>query len=129
MFLEPRLAEGFEYLRKQSMQLASKMRFLSAQLDALLTDELWLRCAGHANAMASLLAERVGDLPAVTITRPVEANAVFAVLAPEATSALRERYDFYIWDEATGEVRWMCSWDTTAEDVEEFSRAVADAVA
>jgi threonine aldolase len=127
VFLEPELAGGFEFLRKQSMQLASKLRFLSAQLDALLTDELWLRNAGHANAMATRLAERVRDLAGVTITRPVQANAVFAILAPDAVSALQERYDFYIWDEATSEVRWMCSWDTTEEDVEGFARAVADA--
>ncbi len=127
VFLEPSLGEGFEYLRKQSMQLASKMRFLSAQLDALLTGELWLRCAGHANEMASLLAGRVRELPGVRITRPVQANAVFAVLAPDVFRRLRERYDFYVWDEGTSEVRWMCSWDTTAEDVEEFAAAVAEA--
>jgi threonine aldolase len=128
VFLEPQLADGFEYLRKQSMQLASKMRFLSAQLDALLSDQLWLRCATQANRMASLLAERVRDLRGVQITRPVQANAVFAILAPEAIAALRERYDFYMWDEASGEVRWMCSWDTTVEDVETFADAVRAAV-
>jgi threonine aldolase len=126
VFLEPGLADGFEFLRKQSMQLASKMRFLSAQLEALLTDDLWLRNAGHANAMATLLAEQVREQPGVTITRPVEANAVFAILAPDAVRALRERYDFYVWDEARSEVRWMCSWDTTEEDVEGFARAVAE---
>ena len=129
VFLEPRLADGFEYLRKQSMQLASKMRFLSAQLDALLSEELWLRLAGNANAMARLLAERVCELPGVRITRPVEANAVFAVIPQQAIVTLLERYDFYVWDESASEVRWMCSWDTTAEDVEQFSAAVAEAVA
>jgi threonine aldolase len=127
VFLAPELGEGFEYLRKQSMQLASKMRFLSAQLDALLRDELWLRNARSANAMASLLAERVRSLPGVTVTRPVETNAVFAILDRDAVSALRERYDFYVWDEATSEVRWMSSWDTTEEDVEGFAAAVAEA--
>jgi threonine aldolase len=127
VFLEPGLAEGFEFLRKQSLQLASKMRFLAAQLDALLTDELWLRCAAHANAMASLLAERVQRLPGVALTRPVEANAVFAILAPEAVSSLLARHDFYVWDQATSEVRWMCSWDTTEEDVEGFAAAIAEA--
>jgi threonine aldolase len=126
VFLDPGLADGFEYLRKQSMQLASKMRFLSAQLDALLSDELWLRCATHANEMASLLAERVRSLAGVTLTRPVQANAVFAALAPEAIAPLRECYDFYVWDEPAGEVRWMCSWDTTPEDVEGFAAAVAE---
>jgi threonine aldolase len=126
VFLDPGLADGFEYLRKQSMQLASKMRFLSAQLDALLRDELWLRCATHANEMASLLAEQVRNLAGVTVTRPVQANAVFAALAPEAIATLLGRYDFYVWDEPAGEVRWMCSWDTTREDVEGFAAAVAE---
>ena len=128
VLLDPRLAEGFEYLRKQTLQLASKMRFLSAQLDALLSNDLWLRCAENANAMAALLAERVRGLAGVTITRPVQANAVFATLPEEAIVALLERYDFYVWDEAASEVRWMCSWDTTEDDVEGFATAVAEAV-
>jgi threonine aldolase len=129
VFLNAQLAEGFEYLRKQSLQLASKMRFLAAQLDALLTDELWLRNASHANAMAALLADRVGGLPGVTITRPVQTNAVFAQIPREAIIQLQQQYDFYVWDERTNEVRWMCSWDNTEEDVEEFAEAVRAAVA
>ena len=125
VFLAPGLADGFEYLRKQSLQLASKMRYLTAQLAALLTDELWLRNASHANAMAALLAERVRELPGLTITHPVQTNAVFARLAADAIAELQRQYDFYVWDEAAAEVRWMCSWDTTEEDVEEFSEAVA----
>lgn len=128
VLLRPELAEGFEYLRKQSMQLASKMRFLSAQLDALLTDELWLRSASQANAMASRLAERVRELPGVTITRPVETNAVFAIVPLGATTELQRDYDFYTWDERTGEVRWMCSWDTTEEDVDGFADALERAL-
>lgn len=129
VFLKAGLADGFEYLRKQSLQLASKMRFLAAQLDALLTDELWLRCASHANAMAALLAERVGGLPGVTITRPVQTNAVFARIPSEAIIPLQQQYDFYVWDERASEVRWMCSWDSTEQDVEEFAAAVRAAVA
>jgi threonine aldolase len=129
VFLAPGLGDGFEYLRKQSLQLASKMRFLTAQLDALLTDELWRRNAEQANAMAALLVQRVSGLPGVTVTRPVQANAVFARLATaEATAALQREYDFYVWDEHGNEVRWMCSWDTTVEDVEEFAAAVGQAV-
>ncbi len=129
VFLQPELDEGFTYLRKQSLQLASKMRFLAAQLDALLTDQLWLRCATQANSMAALLAERIDGLPGVTITRPVQANAVFAQLpSPEAIASLQREYDFYVWDERANEVRWMCSWDTTGEDVEQFAAAVAAAV-
>jgi threonine aldolase len=129
VFLNAQLADGFEYLRKQSLQLASKMRFLAAQLDALLTDELWRRCASHANAMAALLAERVGGLPGVTITRPVQTNAVFAQIPSEAIVPLQQQYDFYVWDEGASEVRWMCSWDNTQRDVEDFAEAVRAAVA
>ncbi len=124
VFLTPGLGDGFEYLRKQSLQLASKMRFLSAQLDALLTDELWLRSARQANTMAARLAERIRSLPGVTITRPVQANAVFARLPHQTIAELQRHYDFYVWDEHTDEVRWMCSWDSTEEDVDEFAAAL-----
>jgi threonine aldolase len=129
VILDPVLAEGFLYLRKQSMQLASKMRFLAAQFDALLTDGLWRESAGHANAMAARLAAAVGNLPGLEITRPVEANAVFATLPAAATRILLARFAFYMWDEHAGEVRWMCSWDTTDDDVDTFAAAVADALA
>jgi threonine aldolase len=129
VLLEPRLAEGFEYVRKQSMQLASKMRFLAAQFEALLAEDRWLVLARHANAMAARLARAVHDLPGVAITRPVEANAVFATLPASAAAALQERFPFYVWDEPAGEVRWMCAWDTTEEDVDAFVEAVRAAVA
>lgn len=128
VFLSSELADGFLYLRKQSLQLASKMRFLAAQLDALLSDELWLRLAAHANAMAARLAAAVGDAPGVRITRPVQANAVFATLPPGAAERLQAHFPFYVWDERSGEVRWMCAWDTTAEDVDAFAAAVAEVV-
>jgi threonine aldolase len=128
VFFAPGLSDGFEYLRKQSLQLASKMRFLAAQLDALLEDELWLRCATQANAMAALLADRVKSLGDVRITRPVQTNAVFAVIPGGAISSLQRDYDFYVWDEQLSEVRWMCSWDTIEQDVEEFAAAVAGVV-
>ncbi len=124
VFLRPELAESFLYLRKQSMQLASKMRFFAAQFEALLGDQLWLSCARHANAMAARLAQAVGGIGGVEITRPVEANAVFAILPRTATASLQERFPFYIWDEATGEVRWMCAWDTTEADVDAFADAL-----
>ena len=129
LFLRSGLGEEVAFLRKQSMQLASKMRFIAAQFEALLSDELWLRTAAHANAMAGRLAEAVGSIEGVTITQRVEANAVFAVLPAGATASLQERWHFYVWDENTGEVRWMCSWDTTPEDVDEFAADVAAAVA
>jgi threonine aldolase len=128
VLLAPELGEGFEYLRKQSMQLASKMRFLAAQFEALLSGELWRRCAAHANAMASRLADALRGVPGLTITHPVQTNAVFATIPAAARHALHERFAFYDWDERTGEVRWMCSWDTTDEDVDAFADAVRDAL-
>jgi threonine aldolase len=124
--LDPDAATGLTYLRKTSMQLASKMRFFSAQLVALYEDDLWLRSAAHANAMARRLADGVRDVPGVTITRPVQANAVFAVLPAEVAERLTKRFRFYTWDAQTGEVRWMCSFDTSEEDVDAFARAVAE---
>ena len=127
VFLSPELAEGFEYLRKQSLQLASKMRFLSAQLDALLTDDLWLRNARHANAMASRLARGLQTIDGVTVTKPVQSNAVFAQLDGGAIASLQKQFDFYIWDEPRDEVRWMCSWDTAEDDVDGFLAAIEEA--
>jgi len=129
VFLKPELADGFQYLRKQSLQLASKMRFLAAQFEALLTDELWRALASHANAMAARLAAAVGELSGVTVTHPVQSNAVFATLRHDAIEPLREQFPFYVWDESRDEVRWMCSWDTTEEDIERFVRAAAAVLA
>jgi threonine aldolase len=128
VFVAREFAGGFEYIRKQSLQLASKMRFLAAQFEALLSDDLWLRNARRANAMAARLADAVRDLRGVEITRPVETNAVFATMPAAATVALQEQFAFYVWDERTNEVRWMCSWDTTEEDVDRFAQAITDAV-
>jgi threonine aldolase len=122
------VANEFNYIRKQTIQLASKMRFLAAQFDALITDELWLRCAAHANAMATRLAAAVDDAPGLTITRPVQTNAVFAKLPAAVIGALQRDFPFYTWDEESGEVRWMCSWDTTEEDVDGFATAVRSAL-
>jgi threonine aldolase len=129
MFLTTGLADGFDFVRKQTLQLASKMRFLAAQFDALLTDDLWLRNAGRANSMAARLAEAVRDIPQLTITRPVQTNVVFATLPAPAIATLQERFAFYVWDRANAEVRWMCSWDTTEDDVDAFAQAVREAVA
>ena len=123
--LNPDLSEAVPFLRKSAMQLASKMRFVSAQLTALLTDDLWLRNARHANDMARRLESGVRAIPGVEVMRRVDANAVFAVLPPAVTERLQRDYRFYTWDDHTGEVRWMCSWDTTAEDVDGFVAAIA----
>ena len=123
--LDPSLSRAVPFLRKSSMQLASKMRFVSAQLCALLTDDLWRRNASHANAMAQRLLDGVCDIPGVVVPRRVDANAVFAILPRDVTVRLQRDYRFYEWDERTGEVRWMCSWDTEAEDVDRFVAAIA----
>jgi threonine aldolase len=128
VFLTPELADGFQYLRKQSMQLASKMRFLAAQFEALLKDDLWLELASHANAMALRLGEAVGKLPQVEITRPVQANAVFAIVPRAAIAELQRQFPFYVWDERRDEVRWMCAWDTTEDDVAALAGALKAAV-
>lgn len=126
--LDPDAVQGLRFLRKTQMQLASKMRFVSAQLLALYEGDLWLRSAQHANAMAQRLAAGVRGLPGVEVVRPVESNAVFAILPRAAADRVREEFWFYDWDEATGEVRWMCAFDTTPEDVDAFVDAVARAV-
>ncbi|MFC4588029.1 threonine aldolase family protein [Sphaerisporangium corydalis] len=118
--LRPELADAGPYLRRQTLQLASKMRFVSVQLSTLLTDELWRRNAAHANAMARRLADGVADLPGLSITWPVEANAVFAALPAEAIEELRSRYLFHVWDAPSGVVRWMTAFDTSPEDVDTF---------
>jgi threonine aldolase len=128
VLLRDEVADGFRYRRKQAMQLASKMRYVSAQLEALLTGDLWHRSAAHANAMARRLADAVGHLAGLTLTQPVEANAVFAILPAEATERLQRDWPFYVWDDNTGEVRWMCSWDTAPEDVDAFAADVKAAL-
>lgn len=127
--LNPEFAKAVPFVRKSAMQLASKMRYISAQLVALLDDDLWRRNADHANSMARRLAEAVAVIDGVTITQAVQANAVFAVLPQQVTQALQEEFRFYTWNEATGEVRWMCSWDTTEADVARFVDAIAAAMA
>jgi threonine aldolase len=129
VFPRGEFAAALPYLRKQSMHLASKMRYVAAQFEALLEDELWRRSADHANAMAARLAAAVGTLPGVTVTQAVQANVVFAILPPGVAEALQREWGFYTWDEHTGEVRWMCSWDTRPEDVDAFAEAVAAAAA
>ncbi|MBC7463037.1 MAG: low specificity L-threonine aldolase [Actinobacteria bacterium] len=126
--LNPDLAASIPYIRKTGMQLASKMRFISAQLQALLEGDLWLRNAQQANAMAKRLENAVGDIEGVRIVRKAEANSVFAVLPSEVTARLQNEFRFYVWDQVTGEVRWMCSWDTTESDVDSFVAAIREEI-
>ncbi|HEX7806025.1 MAG TPA: low specificity L-threonine aldolase [Cellulomonas sp.] len=125
--LRPDVAPGLQYLRKIDMQLASKLRFVSAQLLALFETDLWLRSAQHANAMAARLRAGVERVDGVRVTQPTESNAVFAALDPGAADRLRESYQFYDWIE--GEVRWMCAFDTSPADVDGFVAALTAAVA
>ncbi len=121
VFFDKKLCGDFRYRRKQGMQLASKMRFIAAQFDAFLENDLWKTNAEHANRMARKLHEAVRDIPGVTVTRKVEANAVFARIPKKEISPLQEEYFFYVWDEDTSEVRWMCSFDTAEEDISGFA--------
>jgi threonine aldolase len=132
VFIAPDPARDFLFLRKQSMQLASKMRFLAAQFEALLGGDLWLRNAGHANAMARRLADAIATIDGVELAYPAEANGVFANLPAAAIERLRESLPaalpFYVWDEPAGTIRLMCSWDTTPDDVDGLAAAMRAAL-
>ena len=120
VFFDRTLSESFRYIRKQGMQLASKMRFIAAQFEALLSNDLWRENAQHANRMAELLAQELERIPQIKITQKVEANGVFAILPKGCIPILQKEYFFYVWNEETSEVRWMTSFDTTEEDVQSF---------
>ena len=124
--LNPAASTGLVYLRKLNMQLASKMRFVSAQLIALLEGDLWLRSASHANAMATRLrsALEAADLDGLSFSQSTDANAVFAVLPEGVADLLREDFRFYDWDAAKREVRWMTAFDTTEADIDAFVAAI-----
>ena len=128
VFFRPELAEDFLFVRKQGMQLASKMRYMAAQMEALLSNDLWKRNAEHANRMARLLEQEVTKIPRVKIVYPVEANGVFAQIPHQAIAKIQERYFFYVWSEEEAVVRWMCSFDTTEEDVRQFAGFVGEVV-
>jgi threonine aldolase len=129
--LNPDASEGLRFLRKMDMQLASKMRFVSAQLLALLEGDLWLRNAAHSNAMAQRLRAGIekgladGSIKGVTLTQPTQANGVFAALPDSVADRLRAAFAFYDWDAAKREVRWMCSFDTSEDDIDLFLAAIA----
>ncbi len=127
VFFRPELARDFPYIRKQGMQLCSKMRFIAAQFLALLDGELWRENAARANAMARLLAQELADAPGVRITQATQTNAVFAALAPRVIESLQQRFAFYTWDHEQGVVRFMTSFATTEAEVRTFARAVRQA--
>jgi threonine aldolase len=121
-------ATDFKFYRKQGMQLASKMRFISAQFEALLKGDLWRRNAQNSNRMAQLLRHELSKIPQIKIVYPVEANGVFAQIPRHAIAKLQKHYFFYVWDESQSVVRWMCSWDTTEDDAKQFVRVLAKVI-
>lgn len=126
VYFDAKLAKDFEYRRMQGMQLASKMRFIAAQFDALFTDDLWLRSAAHANRMAARLGQELANIPGIHLTQKVEANEVFAIFPREDVASLQEHCYFQVWDETTTEVRLVTSFDTTEDDVTSFVRSVRE---
>lgn len=133
--LNPAASDGLIFLRKLNMQLASKLRFVSAQLIALLDGDLWLRSASHANAMAQRLRSSLEELVAsgavtgLSFSQPTQSNAVFAVLPADAANRLRESFHFYDWDASKSEVRWMASFDTTEADIDAFVAGIRSELA
>jgi threonine aldolase len=124
VYLKPALGEAYPYYQKHAMQLASKMRFISAQFEALLEDDLWIENGRRANAAARALETAVGDLPFVSVAFPVQANTVFARIPLALLEPLQQESFFWPWDERAGLVRWMCAFDTEAEDVADFVRVL-----
>jgi threonine aldolase len=122
------LARDFMYVRKQGMQLHSKMRFISAQFEALLTNDLWKKNATHTNRMAQSLGRALKDIPGISITQKIEANGVFAIFPKNVIEPLQRDYPFYVWNEKLNEVRLMCSWDTTEQEVASFVKKVRELV-
>jgi threonine aldolase len=119
-FLKAGLAADFKYIRKQGMQLASKMRFISAQYLAYFRNDLWKKSASHANLMAKLLAGKLIDIKGVTITQKVQSNGIFVIMPSDVAEKIKQKYFFYTWNEKTSEYRLMTSWDTTEEDITAF---------
>lgn len=124
VFFRPDPARTFKYIRKQGMQLHSKMRFISCQFAAMLTNDLWEKNATHANRMAKLLEKELREIPQIRITQSVDANGIFAIFPPAIIPALQEEHFFYVWNEKTSEVRLMCSFDTTEEEIHAFVKSI-----
>jgi threonine aldolase len=120
LVFNPALAASFPYVRKQAMQLHSKMRFISAQFNALISSNLWSKNAHHANQLAKRLEKGLRQFSAIQITQQVDANGIFAIMPPAIIPKLQEHGFFYVWNDKTNEVRLMCSWDTTENDVDSF---------
>lgn len=125
-FLKPGLSTDFKYIRKQGMQLASKMRFISAQYIGYFKNDLWKSCASHANAMARMLADELNKIAEIIITQKVQSNGIFVIMPHNIAERMREHYFFYPWDDEKSEYRLMASWDTREEDIEDFVRLLKE---
>ena len=119
-FLKPELAQDFKYIRKQGMQLASKMRFISAQFIAYFENDLWKRSASNANKAAQYLADKLAEIKEVNVTQKVQSNGVFVIMPPDVAERLKQEYYFYTWNDFLSEYRLMTSWDTTEADINDF---------
>lgn len=128
VFFDKKNAADFKYIRKQGMHLPSKMRYISAQFEALLSGDLWKRSAAHANRMAIVLASQLEQIPQIQLTQPVQSNGVFAIVPRKHIAALQKKYFFYVWNEEISEVRLMTSFDTTEEDIAKFVALVKKTV-
>ena len=128
VFFNPDLTKNTKYIRKQSMQLYSKMRFVAGQFLAYFDDNLWYKNAAHANRMAKLLETEISRIPQIQVTQKVDANGLFAIVPRNIIPLLQEKYFFYIWDESRSEVRWMCSFDTQEEDIYNFTELIKSLV-
>ena len=124
IFFNTELAKDFKYIRKQGMQLASKMRYISAQFERFLKDDFWKGLAQHSNNMAQLLAKEIEQFPQIQISQKVEGNGLFIKLPKEFAETLQAKHYFYDWDESENIYRWMCSWDTTEEDIHDFVKEI-----
>ncbi|MFA6924218.1 MAG: low specificity L-threonine aldolase [Bacteroidales bacterium] len=124
IFFDKTKSENFKYIRKQGTQLASKMRYIAVQYETILKNNLWYENAKKANAMAELLFEKIKDFKEIKVTQKVEANVIFAILPEEAIEKIQKEIFFYMWDDTKFEIRWMTSFDTTEEDIENFVKVL-----
>jgi threonine aldolase len=129
VFFNKDLAQNFKYIRKQGMQLHSKMRFISAQFEKLLSDDLWKKNAQHANEMGKYFGKKLAGISGVTLTQSVDANGIFALFPPKIIPALQDHTFFYVWNEKTSEVRLMCAFDTQQKDIDDFIEKLKELVA
>lgn len=128
LFFNESVARDFKYLRKQGMQLNSKMRFISAQFNAYLTDDLWKKNARHANKMAQILKNNIESITGINITQSVDSNGIFAIIPSKFIPILQQEFFFYVWDEEKSEVRWMTSFDTQEEDIFKFANLLREVI-